>query len=72
MLKRIGVLWKPKEGSKSKAVLSGSIDLLGEEVRVVVLKNDRKEKPSHPDFQIVRVLDDGEQDRADHEGGGSF
>jgi len=38
-MKRIGAFWKAKEGSK--AVLTGSIDLLGEEIKIGVFKNDK-------------------------------
>lgn len=51
---RIGGLWKGKEGSK--ALLSGSIDLLGEDIRVVIFKNDKKEG-KQPDYFIVRSRD---------------
>jgi uncharacterized protein (DUF736 family) len=55
-LRDIGGLYKGKEGSKM--LLSGSIDFLGDRIRIGIFKNDRKEKDSHPDYRICRVLDD--------------
>jgi uncharacterized protein (DUF736 family) len=64
VLKRVGVLWKPKEGQQTKSVLSGSIELLGEDIRVVILKNEKKEKANQPDYQIMRVLP-GDEEKPD-------
>jgi hypothetical protein len=55
-LKRIGALWRPKPGGK--AALSGTIDLLGDSLRVVVLKNERKRNERDPDYILHRALDD--------------
>jgi hypothetical protein len=55
-LKRIGALWKPKPGGK--AALSGVLSLLGEDLRVVVLKNEQKKTDRDPDYILHRALDD--------------
>jgi len=55
-LKRIGSLWRPKPGGK--AALSGSLDFLGESVRIIVLKNEKKHGDRDPDFVLYRSLDD--------------
>jgi uncharacterized protein (DUF736 family) len=52
-MKRIGAFWKGKPDSK--AVLTGSIDLLGADIRVCVCKNDKKEKENEPDYYILRM-----------------
>lgn len=54
--KQIGALWKPTK--QSKALLTGSIDFLGEPINVGIFKNDHKEKENHPDYHIVRLLND--------------
>lgn len=56
--KQIGALWRGKEGSS--AVLTGTIDLLGEPIRICIFNNE-KEKETHPDYRIVRFLDDKPQ-----------
>lgn len=55
-LKRIGALWRPKEGGK--AALSGVLTFLGEDVRIVVLKNQQKKNPRDPDYILHRAFDD--------------
>jgi hypothetical protein len=58
---RIGSLWAGKQGSK--ALLTGAIDLLGEDIRIVVFKNDKKEEGSkQPDYHIVRSKDQNDGD----------
>jgi uncharacterized protein (DUF736 family) len=54
--KQIGALWKPTK--KSRALLTGSIDLLGEPINIGIFKNEKKEKENHPDYHIVRLLND--------------
>jgi hypothetical protein len=50
---RIGALWEGKKDSK--ALLTGTLDFLGEDIRIVVFKNDKKEAGSkQPDYHIVR------------------
>ena len=44
-LLRLGALWKAKPGGK--AVATGTIN---NDIRIVILRNDRKEKDSHPDL----------------------
>ena len=55
-LRRIGALWRPREGGK--AALSGVISFLGEDLRVVVLKNEQKKGPRDPDYILHRSLED--------------
>ena len=55
-LKRIGALWRPKPGGK--AALSGTLSLLGEDLRIVVLKNEQKKNERDPDYILHRALDD--------------
>jgi hypothetical protein len=73
-LKRIGALWRPKPGGK--AALSGTIELLGESLRVVVLKNERKRNERDPDYILHRALDDqnnnGGPSRRSENGGGDL
>ena len=56
MAKQIGALWvnEYKKDGETKKMLSGRLDLgpMGE-VDVAVFPNDRKEKPTHPDYRIV-------------------
>ena len=47
----IGALWAKKSGSQS--FLSGEVEVGGEKVRIVVFKNNRKEKETHPDYNIL-------------------
>ncbi len=54
-LRKIGALWRGKEGSK--AVLSGSIELLGEPIRIMVFKAEKKAGKG-PDYTICRALED--------------
>jgi uncharacterized protein (DUF736 family) len=57
--KRIGCLWKAKEGSKAK--LTGIIELLGEELPIGIFTNEKKDKPNQPDYNIVRFIQDDKQ-----------
>lgn len=47
---RIGVLWRSDKGSKSIATgkLAG-----GNQVNLILMKNDRKEADNHPDFTLL-------------------
>ena len=55
-LRKIGALWRPKPGGK--AALSGSLDFLGESVRIIVLKNEKKHGDRDPDFVLYRSIED--------------
>jgi hypothetical protein len=51
-LRRVGALWKPKPGAKSKG--SGSITINGLRQRFVILPNDRKTAgSSQPDYLLM-------------------
>jgi len=57
---RLGALWQGKEGGK--AVMSGTIN---SNTRVLVLKNNKKEKPNQPDFHLFLA----ENEKKDESGG---
>jgi hypothetical protein len=69
-LRRIGALWRPtKEGSK--AALSGTLSFLGEDVRIIVLKNEHKKGPRDPDYLLHRsIADDGQKGNGGRSGDG--
>ena len=51
-LRRVGVLWKPRPGAKSKG--SGSITINGLKQRFVILPNDhRREGSKDPDYVLL-------------------
>lgn len=51
-LHRVGALWKPRPGSKSKG--SGAITINGLRQRFVILPNDRKKSGSRePDYLLM-------------------
>jgi hypothetical protein len=51
-LRRVGALWRPKPGAKSKG--SGSVTVNGLRQRFVVLPNDRKTEGSRdPDYVLM-------------------
>ena len=50
---KLGALWqhKTKEG---KTYLTGNIEVIaGFPTKIVIVKNDKKEKPTHPDWSIL-------------------
>lgn len=54
-LRQIGGLWKPKK--KTKAIMTGEIDLLFTKIKVGVFPNDKKEEEKQPDYRIVVFQD---------------
>ncbi len=51
-LRRVGALWKPRQGGKSKG--SGSITVNGLRQRFVILPNERKTEGSkEPDYLLM-------------------
>ncbi len=70
--KTVGKLWRStKPDSKAKA--SGYIDLVGLEVRVLLMPN-QKRNPKDADFVIVHVIEDESkpENAAKHEEGGEL
>jgi hypothetical protein len=58
--KYIGALWAKDSGGNK--FLSGEIEIDGKKTRIVIFKNNRKEKETHPDYNILL---------SDKQGGGS-
>lgn len=58
-LRRVGALWKPKPGGKSRG--SGSITINGLRQRFVILDNHRKRGDREPDY-VLMAGDDPEVD----------
>jgi hypothetical protein len=50
-LRRVGSLWKPKPGGRSLG--SGSITIGGQRQRFVILRNDRKQGHTQPDYLLM-------------------
>jgi hypothetical protein len=50
-LRRVGVLWKPKPGAKSKG--TGALTINGLRQRFVVLTNDHKRTDRDPDYVLM-------------------
>lgn len=53
--KKIGALWT-KELRDGKKILTGSVELNGEKVKVAVFRNSYKTEPKQPDYIVY--LDD--------------
>jgi len=51
--KDIGALWV-KEGQHGK-YMSGSVEINGEKIRIVVFKNNYKQEDKYPDYRIYRA-----------------
>jgi len=47
---KVGGLWRNEKQGDNYPVLTGSVDINGERVRVAIFKNDRREKSTHPEF----------------------
>jgi len=50
-LRKIGAMWKPREGAKSAG--SGIVTISGMKQKFVLLKNNFKEKESQPDYVLM-------------------
>jgi hypothetical protein len=50
-LQKTGALWRPKNPD-SRAMASGVVTVNGWKLKIVVLANDHKAKPTDPDFAI--------------------
>lgn len=50
-LRRVGSLWKPKPGARSKG--SGVVTVGTLRQRFVIFVNDRKQKDSEPDYVLM-------------------
>jgi hypothetical protein len=50
-LRRVGVLWKPKPGSRSKG--SGSVTIGQLKQRFIIVTNDRKTSATAPDYWLM-------------------
>jgi len=53
MSKKIGALWL-KTMKDGTPYMSGVLEDLGGDINIAVFKNNKKEKPNHTDYQIVR------------------
>lgn len=53
MNQRIGALWKKTAKQTGQTFYSGTIDTIFGKISISVFKNDKKEKDSHPDLNIV-------------------
>ena len=64
MSRKIGALWL-KETKDGKKYMSGVLEDIRGEIRIAVFRNDRKEKDSHPDYQIVLSEERKERSESD-------
>jgi hypothetical protein len=51
-IRNIGALWAKKSGN-GLVYLSGEVEIGGNKTKITVFKNDRKNKPTHPDYNIL-------------------
>jgi hypothetical protein len=58
-LRRVGSFWKPREGARSLG--SGSLTIGRQRQRFIMLRNERKQKESDPDF-VLMASDEPEPD----------
>lgn len=59
MIKNIGGLWKKSEDQKDKKyALKGNIEIDGVKTNIMLFKNEKKDKPTQPDYRIVTIVDD--------------
>jgi hypothetical protein len=59
-LRKVGAIWKPKPGAKSKG--SGSVTVNGLRQRFVILVNDRKAEGSRDPDYVLMSSDEPEAD----------
>lgn len=55
--RKIGALWRKErklEDGQTEPYFSGTLELLGEDIPVVIFKNGKKEKENYPDYIIYR------------------
>lgn len=53
-MKRIGGLWVKKSKKDGTSYLSGSLDLVSSELRVVLMKNKEKKSDRSPDWIVYK------------------
>jgi hypothetical protein len=59
-LRRVGAIWRPKPGAKSKG--TGSVTINGLRQRFVILSNDRKTEGSRDPDYVLMSSDEPEAD----------
>jgi len=50
---KIGALWS-KQNKEGKTFLTGVINDISGDIRIVIFPNDKKTQPNQPDYNIVR------------------
>ena len=62
MSQKVGALWKNQSSKDGKAYLAGFVDLgIHGQARVVIFKNELKEKENQPDFHILLSEQNGDK-----------
>lgn len=56
-LKKVGGAWR-KENAKGK-YFSLQVEIEGEKYSFLMYPNDRKEAEKHPDYNIMKIVEDG-------------